>query len=129
MQVVFVWSLVYLFSRFHTSSPLSPLSSLQQQPPATLPPSFDSHQTNEKQDTKELSKHIKTRMNERLTALETSSRRLASVDFSAPRLYSSLLLENQAVPIRNAKSFEQNLFTPNRIETLRKYVFLSFCLR
>lgn len=58
-------------------------------------------------------------MNDRLAALEASSRRLASVDFTAPRLYSSLLLENQAVPIRNAKSFEQNLFSPNRIETLR----------
>lgn len=61
-------------------------------------------------------------MNDRLAALEASSRRLASVDFTAPRLYSSLLLENQAVPIRNAKSFEQNLFSPNRIETLRMYV-------
>ncbi|KAG0378670.1 hypothetical protein BGX24_003155 [Mortierella sp. AD032] len=58
-------------------------------------------------------------MHERLAALEASSRRLAAVDFSAPRLYSSLLLENQAVPIRNAKSFEQNLFSSNRIETLR----------
>ncbi|KAF9134378.1 hypothetical protein BGW39_007256 [Mortierella sp. 14UC] len=56
---------------------------------------------------------------ERLMALEAASRRLAAVDFSAPRLYSSLLLENQAVPIRNAKSFEQNLFSSNRIETLR----------
>ncbi|KAF9094009.1 hypothetical protein BGX23_002634 [Mortierella sp. AD031] len=59
-------------------------------------------------------------MNERLAALEESSRRLASVDFTTPRLYSSLLLENQAVPIRNAKPFEQSLFLSNRIEALRK---------
>ncbi|KAF9923248.1 hypothetical protein FBU30_006675 [Linnemannia zychae] len=58
-------------------------------------------------------------MDERLTALEASSRRLASVDFTAPRLYSSLLLENQAVPIRNAKAFEQNLYHNSRIDTLR----------
>ncbi|KAI1307668.1 hypothetical protein EDD11_004449 [Mortierella claussenii] len=46
----------------------------------------------------------------KLEALEDSSRRLASTDFAAPRFYTSLLLENQVVPARNAKPFEQNLF-------------------
>ncbi|KAF9943207.1 hypothetical protein BGZ67_004986 [Mortierella alpina] len=58
--------------------------------------------------------------NEKVAALEESSGRLTSIDFSTPRLYSALLLENQVVPIRNAKSFEQNLFTSNAGETIRR---------
>ncbi|KAG0203835.1 hypothetical protein BGX28_004040 [Mortierella sp. GBA30] len=58
--------------------------------------------------------------NEKVAALEESSGRLNSIDFSTPRLYSALLLENQIVPIRNAKPFEQNLFTSNAGETIRK---------
>ncbi|GJJ77177.1 hypothetical protein EMPS_09536 [Entomortierella parvispora] len=58
-------------------------------------------------------------LNERLAALEDSSQRLAAVDFSTPRLYSALLLENQAVPVRNAKPFERNLFAVNGNETIR----------
>ncbi|KAF9576968.1 hypothetical protein EC968_000093 [Mortierella alpina] len=57
---------------------------------------------------------------EKVAALEESSGRLTSIDFSTPRLYSALLLENQVVPIRNAKSFEQNLFTSNAGETIRR---------
>ncbi|KAF8924681.1 hypothetical protein EDD21DRAFT_392329 [Dissophora ornata] len=54
----------------------------------------------------------------KLTILEESSRRLATTDFTVPRLYSALLLENQAVPVRDAKPFEQNLFAANGLEPL-----------
>ncbi|KAF9208193.1 hypothetical protein BGZ49_009510 [Haplosporangium sp. Z 27] len=60
-----------------------------------------------------------TAFDRKLSLLENSSRQLASTDFTAPRLYTSLLLENQAVPVRDAKSFEQNLFTSNAGETIR----------
>ncbi|ORZ22828.1 hypothetical protein BCR41DRAFT_385103 [Lobosporangium transversale] len=62
---------------------------------------------------------MSTSFNHRLLELEEASRRLASADFSAPRFYTSLLLENQAVPVRNAKTYEQSLFTTNPIETMR----------
>ncbi|KAG0303453.1 hypothetical protein BGZ98_006644 [Dissophora globulifera] len=55
---------------------------------------------------------------DKLAALEDSSRRLAATDFSSPRLYSALLLENQAIPVRNAKPFEQNLFVTNGLDSL-----------
>ncbi|KAG0057583.1 hypothetical protein BGZ83_008165 [Gryganskiella cystojenkinii] len=61
----------------------------------------------------------KEMLDEKLAALEDSSRRLTAVDFSAPRLYSALLLENQAVPVRSAKPFERNLFAANGSDTIR----------
>ncbi|KAF9188871.1 hypothetical protein BGZ51_006359 [Haplosporangium sp. Z 767] len=56
----------------------------------------------------------------KLNALEASSLQLSSIDFSTPRLYSALLLDNLAVPIRDAKPYEQNLFTSNVAETIRR---------
>ncbi|KAF9360730.1 hypothetical protein BGX26_008013 [Mortierella sp. AD094] len=60
-----------------------------------------------------------TAFDRKLSLLEESSRQLASTDFTTPRLYTSLLLENQIVPVRNAKPFEQNLFASNGGETIR----------
>ncbi|KAF9109488.1 hypothetical protein BGX27_007566 [Mortierella sp. AM989] len=60
-----------------------------------------------------------TAFERKLSLLEESSRQLASTDFTTPRLYTSLLLENQIVPVRNAKPFEQNLFASNGGETIR----------
>ncbi|KAF9906153.1 hypothetical protein BX616_000811, partial [Lobosporangium transversale] len=47
---------------------------------------------------------MSTSFNHRLLELEEASRRLASADFSAPRFYTSLLLENQAVPLQGSNS-------------------------
>ncbi|KAF9582335.1 hypothetical protein BGW38_000329 [Lunasporangiospora selenospora] len=55
----------------------------------------------------------------RLAALEDASQRLAAVDFATPRLYTSLLLENQAIPVRNAKPVEQSLIMANGGEFLK----------
>ncbi|KAG0004735.1 hypothetical protein BGZ79_008280 [Entomortierella chlamydospora] len=60
-----------------------------------------------------------TAFDRKLSLLEESSRQLASTDFTTPRLYTSILLENHIVPVRNAKTFEQNLFAPNGGETIR----------
>ncbi|KAG0263186.1 hypothetical protein BG011_009189 [Mortierella polycephala] len=56
----------------------------------------------------------------KLNALEESSLQLSSIDFSTPRLYSALLLDNLAVPIRDAKPYEQDLFTSTVAETIRR---------
>jgi len=103
---------------FTPSTPPRALSSPQFRHPVALSPNKN-NKTN-RFISQAPGREKKEEMDERLAALEASSRRLASVDFSAPRLYSSLLLENQAVPVRNAKPFEQSLFSSNRIETLRK---------
>lgn len=59
-------------------------------------------------------------MERHLAALEESSRRLMDIDVNAPRLYISLLLENEAVPVRDATAAERNLHSSNCDETLRK---------
>ncbi|KAG0224116.1 hypothetical protein BGW41_005242 [Actinomortierella wolfii] len=58
---------------------------------------------------------------ERLNDLTASSNQLAAIPFNTPRLYTSLLLENQTIPVREAKSFEKNLFHSNSegFKTLR----------
>ncbi|KAF9288880.1 hypothetical protein BGZ74_000843 [Mortierella antarctica] len=58
-------------------------------------------------------------MERHLAALEESSRRLMDIDVNAPRLYISLLLENEAVPVRDATAAERNLHSSNCDETLR----------
>lgn len=58
-------------------------------------------------------------MERHLAALEDSSRRLMDIDVNAPRLYISLLLENEAVPVRDATPAERNLHSSNCDETLR----------
>ncbi|KAG0089231.1 hypothetical protein BGZ93_009975 [Podila epicladia] len=58
-------------------------------------------------------------MERHLAALEDSSRRLMDIDVNAPRLYISLLLENEAVPVRDATAAERNLHSSNCDETLR----------
>ncbi|KAF9174269.1 hypothetical protein BGX20_000253 [Mortierella sp. AD010] len=60
-----------------------------------------------------------TAFDRKLSLLEESSRQLASTDFVTPRLYTSILLESHIVPVRSAKTFEQNLFAPNGGETIR----------
>ncbi|KAG0264468.1 hypothetical protein DFQ27_001205 [Actinomortierella ambigua] len=58
---------------------------------------------------------------EKLNHLTASSNQLAAVPFSTPRLYTALLLENQSIPIREAKPFEKHLFsaTSEAFRTLR----------
>ncbi|KAG0333340.1 hypothetical protein BG000_009243 [Podila horticola] len=58
-------------------------------------------------------------MEQHLAALEESSRQLMDIDVNAPRLYISLLLENEAVPVRDATPAERNLHSSNCDETLR----------
>ncbi|KAF9427563.1 hypothetical protein BGZ94_004651 [Podila epigama] len=54
-----------------------------------------------------------------LALLEDSTQRLNAIGFEAPRFYSALMLENAAVPIRDAKRFERRLFNTGADETFR----------
>ncbi|KAF9976704.1 hypothetical protein BGZ73_008011 [Actinomortierella ambigua] len=55
---------------------------------------------------------------DKLNDLTASSNQLAAIPFNTPRLYTSLLLENQSIPIREAKPYERLLFHANT-EALR----------
>ncbi|KAG0338099.1 hypothetical protein BG004_007357 [Podila humilis] len=58
-------------------------------------------------------------MEQRLTSLENAAQRLMEIDVDVPRLYISLLLENQAVPVRDAAPAERNLLSSKCDEALR----------